>query len=77
MRANRHLHRLSPVRQAGLMLLGAGLILIGGCAGPTADPPAPAAATAPAAYAPRRDVGVVSAALNRRVDQMLATPAAH
>ena len=71
MRANRHLHRLSPVRQAGLTLLGAGLILIGGCAGPAADPPAPAA------YAPRRDVGVVSAALNRRVDQMLATPAAH
>ncbi len=71
----------SPRRAAGAASrVGpcAGLVVLGlcGCAGPGPTPPVPAAAAAaPPAYASPQKVDDVSAALNQRLDHMLAAPA--
>lgn len=51
------------------------LLVLGGCAGPGPAPPtASRAAADPPAYAPVQEVHVVSDALNRKLDRMLAAP---
>ena len=74
-----HRHgRMSPdclARRAGLLLgPSAGLVLLAltGCAATSAPSAASHAGTAPAAYAPRQDVGRVSSALSEKLDRMLA-----
>ena len=60
--------RLGPC--AGLVVLG-----LCGCAGPAPTRPVSAAVAAPPAYASPQKVNDVSAALNERLDHMLAAPA--
>ncbi len=60
--------RLDPF--AGLVVLG-----LCSCAGPGPTQPVSAAVAAPPAYASPQKVGDVSAALNERLDHMLAAPA--
>ena len=51
------------------------LLVLGGCAGPAPAPSAASRAAAdPPAYAPVQEVHVVSDALNRKLDRMLAAP---
>lgn len=67
-------HHLPPCAGRVLgPLAGLALLAMGGCAGPAADPSA-ASAAPPPAYAPRREVHVVSDALNQKLDRMLAAP---
>ncbi len=79
----RHAGRAGPriSALAGLAVLaGLTVLALGGCTGPAPAPPAPRAAADPPAYAPAREVHVVSDALDRKLDRMLAapgTPAGH
>jgi len=66
--------RRRPVPWRG-RLVGLALLALGGCAGPAPTPPsAPHAAMDPPAYMPARKVQAVSAALNRKLDRILAAP---
>lgn len=70
--------RIGPTGARISPLAALAVLVLGGCAGPAPAPPtASRAAADPPAYAPAQEVHVVSDALNRKLDRMLASMPLH